>query len=225
MDKIDDNKYILKFWATKYITEPDKDGYIFKFFKNISEHKPYSFEEQNNLLRRKKEYIWRFIPETELIRNDDGSYYIKQKYIEWKLLKYINVDQLDEKLLSDLLELFNWYIEFCKNEWIEIDIFGYQEDINNIENIRKRRFLFYTRMLNSFLSSTNIMISNDNKVYMIDVCDTIPIPKGSQKFYKLKRTIKQSVKQAITELWIKKTRFRIHRLIDEKRKNLYNVLS
>jgi serine/threonine-protein kinase RIO1 len=38
--------------------------------------------------------------------------------------------------------------------------------------------MFYTRILNGFLSSSNIIISNDKKVYMIDVCDTIPKAKN-----------------------------------------------
>ena len=222
MDKIDIDKYT-RFWMTKYITEPDENGYIFKFFKKDCEYKPYSFEKQSFIVEMKKEYIWKFIPETELIKNEDGSYYIKQKYIEWKLLKFMDINQLDKKVLSDLLELFNWYIAFCKNEWMEIDVFGYQQDINSIENIRKRRFLTYTRMFNSFLSSTNIMISNDNKVYMIDVCDTIPIPikKDSQKLQK----VKQAVRHAIMELWIKKTIFKIQLLMNRKREELIDALS
>ena len=220
MNKIDIDKY-KRDWVTKYITGPDENGYIFKYFKNDCEHIPYSFEKQSFIIDMKKEYIWKFLPETQLIKREDGSYYIKQKYIEGRLLKFVDINQLDKKVLSDLLELFEWYIAFCKNEWIQIDVFGYQEDIYHIENIRKKRFLFYTRMLNSFLSSTNIMISNDNKVYMVDVCDTIPVQNQNQRLYK----IKHAVKQAIMELWIKKTEYKIRRIIERKRKDLINVLS
>lgn len=220
MDKIDIDK-CTRSWVTKYITEPDENGYIFKYFKNDCGHKPYPFEKQSNIIEMKKKYIWKFIPETELIKNEDGAYYIKQKYIEWKLLKFVDINQLDKKVLSDLLELFNWYINFCKNEWIQIDIFGYQEDICHVENIRKKRYLFYTRLLNSFLSSTNIMIWNDDRVYMVDVCDTIPIKKDSQKLQK----VKQAVRQAIMELWIKKTKYKIRRIIERKRNDLVDVLS
>jgi serine/threonine-protein kinase RIO1 len=76
-----------------------------------------------------------------------------------------------------------------------MDVLGYQEDIHNLENIRKRRFLSYARILNSSLSSTNIMISNDNKVYMIDVCDTV----SENKHRKLQK-IKDTVRQAIIEI-------------------------
>ena len=219
MDKIDIDKY-KRFWVTKYITEPDENGYIFKYFKNDWEHNPYPFEKQSDIIRKKKKYIWKFIPETELIKNEDGSYYIRQKFIKWRLLKFVDINQLDKKVLSDLLELFEWYIAFCKNEWIQIDIFGYQEDIYHLKNIRKKRFLHYTRMLNSFLSSTNIIISNDNKVYMIDVCDTIPVQKDGQRLQKIKRTIRE----AIIELWIKRTEFRINRIIEKKRNELVNLL-
>jgi hypothetical protein len=43
--------------VTKYITEPDENGYIFKYFKKNSEHKPYSFEKQSFIIDMKKEYI------------------------------------------------------------------------------------------------------------------------------------------------------------------------
>jgi hypothetical protein len=220
MDKIDIDKY-KRFWVTKYITEPDENGYIFKYFKNDWEHNPYPFEKQSDIIKKKEQYIWRFIPETELIKDVDGSYYIKQKYIEWRLLKFVDINQLDKKVLCDLLELFNWYIDFCKNEWIQIDVFGYQEDIYHIENIRKKRFLFYTRMLDSFLSSTNIMISDDNKVYMVDVCDTIPVQNQDQRLYK----IKHAARQAIIKLWIKRTEFKIRRVIEKKREELFDALS
>lgn len=222
MNEIDIDKY-KRDWVTKYITGPDENGYIFKYFKNDWEHIPYSFEKQSFIIEKKKKYIWKFIPETELIKKEDGSYYIKQKYIEWRLLKFIDINQLDKKVLYDLLDLLKWYIDFCKNEWMQIDIFGYQEDICHAENTRKRRYLFYTRLLNSFLSSTNIMIWNDDRVYMVDVCDTIPIPikKDSQKLQK----VKQAVRHAIMELWIKKTIFKIQLLINRKREELIDALS
>ena len=175
MNKIDINNNTLDYWATKYVSKPDDEGYVFKTFRKDSIHTPYSFEEQNKIIEKKKQYIWKFLPETQLIKNDDGTYCIKQKYIEWKLLKFVDIDQLDEQVLSDLLELFHWYIAYCRDEWARNDIIWYQEDVDNIKNIRKRRFLFYSRIFNSLLSSTNIIISDDNKVYMIDVCDTIPL--------------------------------------------------
>ena len=220
MDKIDDYKYTLRSWCTKNITEPDKQWYIFKYFKKGSKFKPFSFEKQGEILEKKKQYIWKFIPETELIKNDDGSYCIRQKFIEWRLLKFIDINQLDERVLSDLLELLKWYIAYCKDTWTTMDVLGYQEDIHNLENIRKRRFLSYARILNSSLSSTNIMISNDNKVYMIDVCDTV----SENKHRKLQK-IKDTVRQAIIEIWIKKAFFKIQFLIKRKRNELFNILS
>ena len=224
MNEID--SYTLKSWCTKDITEPDGQWYIFKHFKKDSNFKPHSFEKQNEILEKKKQYIWKFIPETELIKNGDGSYFIKQKFIEWRLLKFIDINQLDEKVLSDLLELLNWYIAYCNDTWTVIDVYGYQEDIHNpedihnLKNIRKKRFLSYTRMLSSFLSSTNIIISNNNKVYMVDVCDTI----SENKHRKLHK-IRNAVRQAIIEIWIKKTIFKIQFLINRKRKELFDVLS
>jgi len=221
MKNLESEKYYKSEWVTKSLVWPNAQGYIFKYFKKDCEHKPYSFEKQSDIIEKKKQYIGRFIPETELVKCSDGTYYIKQKYIEWRLLKFIDINQLDAKVLSDLLELFDWYMAFCKDEWIKLDVIGYQQDIHNLENLRKRRYLFYSRMFDGFLSSTNIMISNDNKVYMVDVCDTIPEPKNQDKLSKLK----YAVREAIIDLWIKKTKYRIHRLIKEKWKELWEVLS
>ncbi len=108
---------------------------------------------------------------------------------------------------------------------MEIDVFWCQQDINDIENLRKRRIYYYTRMFNGFLSSTNIMISNDNSVYMIDVCDTIPIKKDSQKLHNIKHTIKCAIKWAIVKLWIRRSTIKIRCIIEKKRNELFDNLS
>jgi hypothetical protein len=74
-----------------------------------------------------------------------------------------------------------------------MDVIGYQQDIHHLENMWKRRFLFYTRIFRSFLESTNIIISNDNKVYMIDVCDTIPTREKKDILHKTKYAIRQAI--------------------------------
>ena len=221
MKNLESEKYYKSEWVTKSLVWPDEQGYIFKHFKNDIEHKPFSFEKQSSIIEKKKQYFWKFLPETKLVKNDDGTYCIKQKFIEWRLLKFVDINQLDEKVLSDLLELFDGYIAYCKDEWVEMDVIGYQQDIHHLENIRKRRFLFYSRIFNSFLSSTNIMISNDNKVYMVDVCDTIPVSYKQTCIYK----IKTAVRKSILELWIKKTEYKMRRLIKSKRKELKDTLS
>ena len=220
MVEINTTEYKINFWWTKYIVWPDEQGYIYKYFKNDWKFKTYPIEEQNNIIEKKKKYIWRFMPETELIKTEGDSYCIKQKYIEWKLLKSTDINQLDEQTLSELLELIDWYISYCKNEWKEIDTIWCQHDIYGFENVRKRRFFVYSRFLKGFLSSTNIIISNKNKVYMVDVCDIIP-PDDISKIDK----IKQTVKQAICKLWAKISKQKVSRLLKEKRKDLYKTLS
>lgn len=221
MKKLEAENYYKREWVTKSLIWPDEQGYIFKYFKKDIEHIPYSFDKQSSIIEKKKQYIWKFIPETELIKNEDWTYYIKQKFIEWRLLKFIDINELDANILSDLLELFDGYIAFCKNEWIEMDVIGYQQDIHHLENMWKRRFLFYTRIFRSFLESTNIIISNDNKVYMIDVCDTIPTRKKKDILHKTK----YAIRQAIIDLWIKNTEYKVRRILKEKRKELTDVLS
>lgn len=219
MVEINTADYTPNFWCTKYIVWPDDQGYIYKYFKNDWKSQPYSFEDQTNVIKKKMQYIWKFIPKTELIKNDDGSYCIKQEYIKWKLLKFTDINQLSGQVLSDLLELFEWYIKYCKDEGKEIDIIWCQHDISDSENVRKRRFFIYSRIFNGFLSSTNIIISNNNRVYMVDVCDTIPLGDNS----KIDR-IKKTVRQAIVKLWTKISKQKVLRLIKEKRKALSYVL-
>lgn len=220
MKNLEAEKYYKREWVTKSLIWPDEHGYIFKHFKKECEHKPYSFDRQSSIIEKKKQIIWKYLPETELIKNEDGTYCIKQKFIEWRLLKFVDINELDENILSDLLDLFDGYMAYCKSEWVEMDVIGYQQDIHNLDPGRKRRILFYSRILNSFLESTNIMISNDNKVYMIDVCDTVP-EEITGKISKIKATIRK----AIIDLWIKKTEYKIRRLIEKKRNELWDVLS
>lgn len=220
MKNLEAEKYYKTEWVTKSLIWPDEDGYIFKYFKKDCEHKPYSFDRQSSIIEKKKHYIWKFLPETELIKNEDGSYCIKQKFIEWRLIKFVDINELTPEVLSDLLELFDGYIAYCKDEWIEMDVIGYQQDIQHLNPGMRRRIRFYSRIFSSFLESTNIMISNDNKVYMIDVCDTIP-EELNGKITK----IKAAIRKAIINIWIKKTELKIHRLIEKKRKELWEVLS
>lgn len=42
----------------------------------------------------KKQYFWDYIPETEFLEQEDGSYYIRQKYIKGSLLKDVDVQEL-----------------------------------------------------------------------------------------------------------------------------------
>ena len=220
MKKLEAENYYKREWVTKSLIWPDENGYIFKYFKKDIEHRLFSFEKQNSIIEKKKQYFWKFIPETELIINGDGTYCIKQKYIEWKLLKFVDINKLDARVLSDLLELFEGYIAYCKDEWIEMDVIGYQQDIYSIDKGWKRRYLFYSRIFHSFLSSTNIMISSDNNVYMVDVCDVVPMEVRDDKLDR----IKYMIRQAIIDLWIRRTKRRIWHLIGEKRKELYGVL-
>lgn len=221
MDRINTDNQTPNFWYTKYILWPDDQGYVYKYFKKDSIYKAYPFEEQSNIIERKKQYIWKFIPETELIKNEDGSYYVKQKYIKWKLLKHININQLNEQVLSDLLDLLNWYISYCKHEWREIDVLWCQQDIYDIGNVRKRKLIIYNRSLNGFLLSTNIMISNDNKVYMVDICDTIPVQTNNHKLH----IIKHTVKQIVVALSLKIAKSKISHLIRKKKRELFDTLS
>jgi hypothetical protein len=53
------------------------------------------------------------------------------------------------------------------------------------------------------------------------VCDTIPVSNDGQRLQKIKRTIRE----AIIELWIKRTESKIRHIIEKKRDELADALS
>jgi hypothetical protein len=53
------------------------------------------------------------------------------------------------------------------------------------------------------------------------VCDTIPVSNDGQRLQKIKRTIRE----AIIELWIKRTESKIRHIIDKKKSDLSDILS
>jgi hypothetical protein len=53
------------------------------------------------------------------------------------------------------------------------------------------------------------------------VCDTIPVSNDGQRLQKIKRTIRE----AIIELWIKRTEYKIRHIIEKKRDELADALS
>ena len=80
MQNRESEEYYKNEWVTKSIIWPDENGYVFKFFKKDGIHKLYSFQKQRSIIEKKKQYIWKYLPETQLIEEVDWGYYIKQKY-------------------------------------------------------------------------------------------------------------------------------------------------
>lgn len=130
-------------WKTKSVVWPDKDGYVLKYFKDDIKDYLYSYDEQLDILALKKRYFWKYIPETVLVREDWDKYYIKQKFIKWKLLKFVDVEDLPPKTLDALFDLFKNYITFSKDEWVVMDVYWYQRDLEGLDNIWARRFAVY----------------------------------------------------------------------------------
>lgn len=156
-------------WAIKLVSTPDKDWYIFKFFKK--DYHILDIKTQQSILEKKKEYFWKYIPETILCKDLDWSYYIKQKFISWNVLKDVNINDLSTQTLEQLLDLINKYLLYCKNENQMIDITGYIDYWKQI-SLNKRRLLNFLQIYKNFLSSTNIMIDDNWNVFMVDICDS-----------------------------------------------------
>ena len=168
----------------KVVKGPDSEGYVYKYFKKDIEFP--SLVEQKRILEAKKQYFWKYIPETEFFEQEDGTYYIKQKYIKGVLLKNVDIHELSPKALSSLLDLFHSYILYSKKEKQQLDIFWYQEYSDEM-NIWEKRFRNFLKVYKNFLLSSNIIITPDWMVFMIDVCDDkkIGIPSHLQRIKNL----------------------------------------
>ena len=169
MNKVEEYNYTKKLWYTKYITDPDEDWYISKFFKTKKQQLP--IEKQREIIRLKKEYLWEYIPKTILCETHDGEYFIKQQYIKWKTLAEIDISTLSTDTLEKLLDLIKKYIRYYKEQWWEMDTTWYQYYPWNPSNIERRIKNFF-KVHKNFLASTNIMVSDDWNVYMVDVCES-----------------------------------------------------
>ena len=168
MNKFEED-YTTRLWNTKYISSPDENWFICKIFKTRRQTLP--IEEQRRIIEIKNRYFWEYIPETVLSEIWNWEYIIKQKFIEWKTLAKADISSLSPETLSKILDLIKKYLTYYKEQWWEMDITWYQYyEWNPSPLVRKvKNFLKITK---NFLASTNIMISNDWNVYMVDVCES-----------------------------------------------------
>lgn len=161
--------YTKHLWNTKHISEPDEEWFISKVFKTKKQILP--IDEQKRIIEKKKEYFWEYIPETELIETKNWEYIIRQKYIEWKTLAQTDVSILPPETLARLIDLIKKYLKYYREQWWELDLTWYQYYEWNPSNLR-RKVLNFLKISQNFLTSTNIMIWDDWKVYMVDVCES-----------------------------------------------------
>ena len=193
MDRLEDN-YTTRLWYTKYITTPDEEWFISKFFKTKKQQLP--IEQQREIIKSKKEYFWEYIPETTLCETWNGEYYIRQKFITWKTLAETDISTLSSETLWKLIDLINKCIRYHKEQWWEMDTTWYQYYKWNPSKIERRIRNFF-KVHKNFLTSTNIIISNDWNVYMVDVCES----SDSRILGKIKNIYgKPFIKRTVNEL-------------------------
>ena len=217
MNKLESN-YITNLWATKYVWSPDAEGFICKVFKTRKQSLP--IEEQKKLLEMKKIYFWEYIPETVLVQIWEQDYIIKQKFIKWKTLAETNISDLSAETLYKLIDLIKKYLKYYKEQWWEMDITWYQYYPWNPSAI-KRKLMNFLKINQNFLASTNIMISDDWNVYMVDICESAD------------SRIQWKIKNFLAKPFIKKTISRLENLLQKRipfeneniNNNLLNILT
>lgn len=194
MHKIEEDNYTTRLWYTKYITPPDEDWFISKFFKTKKQQLP--IEQQKEIIKSKQEYFWKYIPEIILCETWNGDYYIRQKFIKWKTVAETDITTLPPETLQKLIDLIKKCIIYHKEQWWEIDTTWYQYYKWNPSNL-ERRIRNFLKVHKNFLTSTNIMISEDWNVYMVDVCES----SDSRILGKIKNIYgKPFIKRTVNEL-------------------------
>ena len=194
MDKIEGDNYTTRIWNTKHISEPDSEWYIIKVFKTRRQMLP--IDQQRDLIAKKMQYFGEYIPKTELVEFENWEYYIKQKYINWKTLAETDISNLSAKTLWNLIDLIKKYLKYYGEQWWELDLTWYQYYWWNPSPL-KRKLLNFLKINENFLTSTNIMISDDWSVFMIDVCESA----DSRLQWKIKNfCAKPFIKRTISKL-------------------------
>ena len=205
-------------WNTKHISEPDEQWFIYKFFKSKKQILP--INEQKKIIEMKKKYFWEYIPETELVETENWEYIIKQKFIKWTTLAKTDISVLPAETLKKILDLIKKYLRYHKEQWWELDLTGYQYYPWNPSAI-KRKLMNFLKINHNFLNSTNIMISEDWNVFMVDICDSAD------------STIPWKFKNFCAKPFIKRTISNLEKILQKKinfedeniNKNLLNTLT
>ena len=129
------------------------------------------------------------------------------------------------------MELIKSYIQYVKKEWKRLDVHGCQdEDLTNLGRFDKKRNVrinTYSKLYKSFLISSNIIISDNWEVYMVDVCDvcnTNTIYSGEDIMGKIKSSIRNLVINTVINIGITKTKGRL-RWILIKQKYLSDLMN
>lgn len=198
---LEGDNYTTRLGNNKYISEPNSEWYIFKYFKTKEQILP--IDQQRKLIAGKMEYFWEYIPETSLCETDDWEYYIKQKYIKWKTLAETDISGLSIETLWKLIDLIKKYIQYFREQWGVMDTTGYQFYVGDISKL-ERRLRQFLAINKNFLTSTNIIISDDWDVYIVDICE------GSRK-----RTL-WKIKNFFAKPFINRTISQLERTLQEK---------
>ena len=107
-----------------------------------------------------------------------------------------DISSLSADTLYQIIDLIKKYIKYFKEEWWEMDTTWYQIYKWNVSNL-ERRLRQFLAINKNFLTSTNIMVSEDWNVYMVDICESA----DSRILWKIKNfCAKPFIRKTISDL-------------------------
>ena len=136
-----------------------------------------------------------------MIESEDGTYYIKQKFIDGDLLRDVDVYNLSPVTQKQLIDLLQSYISYGIEENVFLDVFGFQN--YQPRNKLTHQLYWLLNVRKSYLWSSNIIVDKQGDVFMVDVCET-----GRSRLHLYSR-IKRKINQLFMENNIKKLEQRI----------------
>lgn len=118
-----------------------------------------------------KKKFWEIVPETTVSYSPETWYVVSQKFIEWKQLSEMKVEDISYKQLQDFLRFIDTCIFMLFYEGKYFDIIGFQRD-TPFETISWEWFIQrlsrHFQVVKNFFSSSNFILSPTGTIHFVD---------------------------------------------------------
>jgi len=122
----------------------------------------------------------------------------------------VDINSLTASSIDELVDFLKKYLNFCHTESIFNDVAWYQElydkinDWNFLRKIYINLIIRYNRCVKNIFKSTNVLLSNDGHIYMVDVCDDVDKNQCLNLIQNLNKNLKKRLKILFLNINIKK---------------------